>query len=96
MRLLTLPPRASRTHAVPAHKPDPRGLVMAMNGLGISCPARCVYVGDSTGDMEAANAAGMRAVGVGWGNKTAAELEGAGASAIATTAQELIDLLLPS
>eukprot|EP01048_Picozoa_sp_COSAG05_P033317 COSAG05_NODE_13289_length_435_cov_0.863095_1_plen_135_part_01 len=42
---------------VPAHKPDPRGLLQSMRSLGVSVPCRCVYVGDSTGDIAAARAA---------------------------------------
>ena len=38
--------------AAPAREPDPRGALLgAMVGLGVSAPARCVYVGDATADM---------------------------------------------
>lgn len=53
-------------------------------------PRRCVYIGDSTGDMKAAAAAGMRGIGVGWGNKTVAELQEAGAETVCTAVDELL------
>lgn len=43
---------------VPAPKPDPSGLVLAANQLGIS-PDRCLYTGDSLVDQQAAAGAGM-------------------------------------
>jgi phosphoglycolate phosphatase len=41
---------------VTRHKPDPQGLLMAVNGLAIPLPA-CVYVGDSVIDAETARRA---------------------------------------
>ena len=79
---------------VPAHKPDPRGLLIAMEGLRVAAPGRCVYVGDSTSDMTAAIAAGMRAVGVGWGNKTPAELTAAGAEVVLVEGDDILAALL--
>jgi phosphoglycolate phosphatase-like HAD superfamily hydrolase len=58
--------------------------------MQISAPCRCVYVGDSTGDIRAALAAGMRAVGVSWGSRTRAELEAAGAVAVADSQSCLV------
>lgn len=49
-----------------AHKPDPDPLLTAAKKLGVS-PDRCVYVGDSPYDLQAANAANMPCVGVTWG-----------------------------
>ena len=49
-----------------AHKPDPDPLLMAAKKLGVS-PDRCVYVGDSPYDLQAAHAANMPSVGVAWG-----------------------------
>lgn len=49
-----------------AHKPDPDPLLMAAEKLGVS-PDRCVYVGDSPYDLQAAHAANMSSVGVTWG-----------------------------
>lgn len=49
-----------------AHKPDPEPLLAAAKKLGVS-PDRCVYVGDSPYDLQAAHAADMPCVGVAWG-----------------------------
>lgn len=75
---------------VPAHKPDPRGLLQSMHSLGVTAPCRCVYVGDSTGDMAAAKAAGMRSVGVTWGSRTRVELEQGGAGSVVENGEELL------
>jgi phosphoglycolate phosphatase len=47
------------THA----KPAPDLLLAGAQQLGVA-PGACWYVGDSTWDMEAARAAGMRAIGI--------------------------------
>lgn len=55
-----------------------------------------VMVGDRFHDVDAANACGIPCVGVLYGNTAdRAELEDAGAAAIASTVEELRDLLLP-
>ena len=46
-------------------------------------------IGDREHDIRAARANGVRAVGVLWGYGTRAELEGAGADALAATPAEL-------
>lgn len=51
---------------VPAPKPDPRGVQLAAQRLGVT-PSACVYVGDAPGDQHTARAAGMPAIGVAWG-----------------------------
>jgi phosphoglycolate phosphatase len=48
---------------VPAHKPDPAGLLMALEKLGHS-PAQTVYVGDSVVDAETAKRANVAFVAV--------------------------------
>jgi pyrophosphatase PpaX len=48
------------------HKPDPEPLVLALDRLGAG-PEEAAYVGDSPFDMRAARAAGIFAIGVGWG-----------------------------
>jgi phosphoglycolate phosphatase len=48
---------------VTAHKPDPTGLVMAIDRLG-SAPSSVVYVGDSVVDAETANRAAIPFVAV--------------------------------
>jgi phosphoglycolate phosphatase len=57
---------------VPAAKPDPAGLLLAVERLGGS-PGKAVYVGDSVVDGEAASRAGMPFVAVLSGATTAAE-----------------------
>ncbi len=47
-------------------KPDPAGLVLAMERLGVT-PGHTLYVGDSAADMAAANAAGCRSGHALWG-----------------------------
>lgn len=56
-------------------------------------PANCILVGDSPHDMEAARAAGMRALGAGWGYRTAAELYKAGAQKVLISPMELLDFI---
>ncbi len=48
------------------HKPDPAPLLLAAERLGLA-PEACWYVGDSTHDLIAARAAGMRSLGALWG-----------------------------
>jgi len=59
---------------VPAFKPDPRGLQMALERLGVDADD-AIYVGDTVIDAEAAANANMRFVGVLTGPTTAAEFE---------------------
>jgi pyrophosphatase PpaX len=49
------------------HKPDPEPLVRCMELLTVTDFTRAVYVGDAPYDLQAAQAAGMAAVGVTWG-----------------------------
>ncbi len=74
------------------HKPDPEPLLLAAEkgGLDIS---RTVYVGDSVHDMAAGKAAGMRTIGALWGPSGREELLAAGADELATTPQELLELI---
>lgn len=46
---------------LPVRKPDPKPLLHAAEAIGVP-PAACVYVGDARRDVDAALAAGMRAV----------------------------------
>jgi pyrophosphatase PpaX len=48
------------------HKPHPEPLLRALNELQAD-PATAAYVGDSPFDIQAARAAGMAAIAVGWG-----------------------------
>jgi phosphoglycolate phosphatase len=51
---------------MPAPKPSPSGLLQAAAALGLSCE-KCIFVGDSENDSQAARAAGMTSIGVTWG-----------------------------
>jgi len=62
---------------VPQAKPAAGGSRQAMAGLGLE-PARCVFVGDSSSDLGAAQAVGIPAIGVAWGTHSAAELQAMG------------------
>jgi HAD superfamily hydrolase (TIGR01509 family) len=73
-------------------KPAPDLLLMAARELGVE-PSRGCYVGDAVWDMQAANAAGMPAIGVVSGSATAEELAEAGASFTIKILTELIPLL---
>lgn len=74
-------------------KPDPRGALMIAERMGL--PAEVIaYVGDTSIDMETAKRAGMFALGVTWGFRDRAELEGAGARQIVDTPEQLYQALV--
>lgn len=47
-------------------KPDPASILLACERAGLD-RSRCIYIGDSARDMQAAAAAGMQRIGVGFG-----------------------------
>ncbi len=55
-------------------KPDPTGILTACAALGVA-PSAAVYVGDTSVDIQAARAAGVRSVAVTWGFRDRASLE---------------------
>lgn len=72
-------------------KPHPEPLLYAAQQLGIN-PQECAYVGDSLGDIQAANAAGMISILANWGysmNDTARQT----ANYIAQTPYEVLQKL---
>ncbi|KFE62527.1 HAD family hydrolase [Hyalangium minutum] len=73
-------------------KPDPTAALGVAAELGVA-PAGCAFVGDTAVDMNTARNAGMYAVGVTWGFRSAEELRSHGARALATTAEELLAVL---
>jgi phosphoglycolate phosphatase len=73
-------------------KPDPKGALEAARRLRLS-PEAILYVGDSDIDMKTANAAGMYAVGVLWGFRSADELIKNGAKVLIRKPLELLELL---
>ena len=72
-------------------KPDPTGALQLLRELG-GDPATTLYIGDSTVDMQTAKNAGLTAVGVTWGFRSAAELKAAGADALVDAPAELLPL----
>ena len=75
-----------------APKPDPAGAFSLAETMGIP-PADFVYLGDTATDMETANAAGMFAIGVLWGFRTADELNRSGAKVLLSEPAELLGIL---
>jgi phosphoglycolate phosphatase/pyrophosphatase PpaX len=59
---------------VRAPKPDPEGLLAALDALGVE-PGAAVYVGDSAGDLRAGRAAGTRVAAALWPKDAPGERE---------------------
>jgi phosphoglycolate phosphatase len=74
------------------HKPDPSGALLVSQLLGVQ-PYSILYVGDSGIDMLTATASGMYPLGVLWGYRPASELTASGAVQIASSPDDIIDLL---
>ena len=74
------------------HKPRPEPILEALRRLGRDTSGAC-YVGDSPFDLQAAQAAGVDAIGVSWGASTAEELRAEHPVAIARTPDELAEVL---
>jgi N-acetyl-D-muramate 6-phosphate phosphatase len=89
----TRPPTIVDGSHVAHAKPEPDLLLLGAREIGVE-PARCWYVGDSTWDMLAADAAGMVAIGVTAGAAVdAAALRETGAHLVVSTLADLIDVL---
>jgi phosphoglycolate phosphatase len=73
-------------------KPHPSMLHAALAETGAAVQDAAM-IGDTSFDMAMAHAAGVRAIGVGWGYHAPAELIAAGADAVASHAGELPGLL---
>jgi phosphoglycolate phosphatase len=74
------------------HKPDPTSALEIADRFRVR-PAEVLYLGDSEVDMETASRAGMYAVGVLWGFRTADELIGSGARMLVKSPADLLDWL---
>jgi pyrophosphatase PpaX len=75
------------------HKPHPDPILVALERLGAE-PAEAAYVGDSPFDVQAAKAAGVRAVAVTWGRIHGEErLAREEPDALVHTAEELLGAL---
>ena len=74
-------------------KPNPDAVLAAIRDMGLSKEA-CVYIGDTEVDLATAKNAGMACIAVSWGFRSRQQLIEAGATRIASTAEELEALLL--
>ncbi|MBN2658400.1 MAG: HAD-IA family hydrolase [Spirochaetales bacterium] len=81
---------AGQKDHIPA-KPDPEGALAAARDLGVK-PAGCLFVGDSSVDMDTAFNAGMTGVGVSWGFRSVVELKAHGAGHIIDSPEQLLSL----
>ncbi len=90
----TFDPLLGQRPGVPK-KPNPAAALEVARLLGLA-PAEILYVGDTAVDMQTANAAGMDAVGVLWGFRTADELQAAGARYLITAPEELLPIVSSS
>jgi phosphoglycolate phosphatase len=73
-------------------KPDATGVRKITEQLNLS-PSEFLYLGDTDTDMNTAVAAGMYAVGAGWGFRSAEELLGNGAAVVVSKPQDVLGLL---
>ena len=85
--------------AAPLDSDDDKAAIVAralrgLAALGAAGGRATAMVGDRSFDLEAARVHGLAAIGVSWGIGSVAELEAAGAEAIAATPAELGALLL--
>ena len=69
-------------------KPHPAMLLQALAATGV-IPEHAMFIGDTTFDMEMAQAAGLRSIGVGWGYHQTERLAATGAHRIAAAVDEL-------
>lgn len=71
-------------------KPDPAGALAILKELGLRAE-ECLYLGDTSVDMETATRAGMYAVGVLWGFREEEELRESGAKLLIREPMELME-----
>ncbi|MFT4176251.1 MAG: HAD-IA family hydrolase [Luteolibacter sp.] len=72
------------------HKPDPTGALLTAGKLGVS-PENCVFIGDSTIDLETARRSSMKTLAVTWGYHDEEHLVAERPDAIAHTPEEVLD-----
>jgi phosphoglycolate phosphatase len=77
-----------------AHSAKAEMIAQALSDFAVA-PEHAVMVGDRHFDIAGARANGVRGIGVAWGFGSIAELEEAGAHAIARAPEELTGLLAP-
>jgi phosphoglycolate phosphatase len=73
-------------------KPDPASALYIARQIGLP-PAGFLFVGDSAVDMQTANAAGMHAVGAGWGFRGPRELTENGCQTLVMHPREILNLV---
>lgn len=78
--------------SVERHKPDPEPVIKTLREMGYEA-SDAVVVGDMPVDIAMAHNAGVRAIGVSYGNATRKELIAAGADAVIDDIAELISLI---
>lgn len=74
-------------------KPDSEGVFRVTNALGVD-PQKCVYIGDSDVDILTAKNSGMTSIGVDWGFRPRQLLIDTGADMIASTPEELLEMII--
>lgn len=73
-------------------KPHPAMLLQALAATGVT-PENALFIGDTTFDMEMAQAARLRSIGVGWGYHRAEPLLAAGAHRVVQSIDQLRDCI---
>lgn len=73
-------------------KPDPAAVINTMKALGVTAD-ECIFMGDSSVDMQTAKNSHATAVGVLWGFRKADELISNGAQKLISEPNELLNLL---
>ena len=74
-----------------ALKPDPEGVYAILDELGVK-KEEVLYVGDTATDIKTAKNAELTNIGVLWGFRDRAELEGAGADYIISHPSEITNI----
>ncbi len=80
-------------HQVTRRKPDPEGLILAMEKAGAS-PESTFHVGDQPEDTEASRAANVVAIGSGWGIGDAQALKASAPDHLFMSVSDLREFLL--
>ena len=73
-------------------KPNPSMILACLSETGVE-PENAAIVGDTAYDMEMGKAAGVAAIGVGWGYHGRAQLERSGAQSVLDAFEDLFPLL---
>lgn len=73
-------------------KPDPAGAILTADILGFS-PSECLYLGDTSTDMETGISAGMDTVGVTWGFRERSELESYSPKYVIDSPMEILSIV---